>query len=111
MNSLNHLEANLEHLAEEAGYNVEQLADLSHCPRRRLLRFFRRKFACGVKTALDRIRLARASRMLQSGREPKAIATDLGFAQPSNLRRWMARKRLKVHTRCQQGQQALDFEI
>jgi AraC family transcriptional regulator of adaptative response / DNA-3-methyladenine glycosylase II len=69
------------------GYRVGELCAELRCSERYLRTVFLRDIGLSPKEWMRQERMVVARRMLDGGKEPAVVATDLGFASVNNFRR------------------------
>ncbi len=77
----------LQQLAMQLGYRVGEICGALRCSDRYLRAVFLRDVGLSPKEWMRQERMVVARRMLDGGREPSAVAMDLGFASLNNFRR------------------------
>jgi AraC-like DNA-binding protein len=82
-----------EYLHANAQYDIglDQLAAVTGVDRSRLTRAFKAAYGMAPHAYLVQLRLATARRLLARGKQPAAVAMELGFADQSHLGRWFMR--------------------
>ncbi len=77
----------LQRLAMRLGYRVGEICGALGCSERYLRAVFLRDVGLSPKEWMRQERMVVARRMLGGGREPSAVAMDLGFSSLNNFRR------------------------
>ena len=80
-----HAKGQLETLAEQAQYNINELAKLCRVSRRQLLRVIRRRLKRTPESWLNERRIIASRRLLLSGVPVKVVALELGYKQTSHF--------------------------